>query len=122
MKRIISLFIVLLLVLPSCNKQGVSGTWIIAARYGYSMGMDQMMPHYLVSKADNLNWISVDDIRGFDYEEGFECSVKAVLIVEYIKDPPADGSSRIRYLDGVKLLKKEKKDSENLPEPGYWCE
>lgn len=109
--------------LTSCEKEGkkITGEKIYAItvaserRPGLytSDGIDCISDVYAVKKNGETKWESLHTIKGFDYEPGYEYTVriKETSYLDYSMDEPAWTEYSLD-----KLLSKEKKDSEGLPE------
>ena len=95
-------------------------TWIVASRMHASMGFETVIKDYYVKTSEGMGWQTVDRIDGLDYTAGFEYVIKANKVVKYYVEPLMDDSDRIVYLDNVKLISKEKRESEGLDPKNLW--
>lgn len=116
MKHFILLLTVLFLF--SCekdNKPQISGphTFYVASER-YIEGNDIM---FLTKTENNSEWEhKYTAITNFEYERGHEYKIEAMCVKEKIFEPSRNESAFIEYLNAVKILSKEQKTSENLPE------
>ena len=117
MKRWIIIFLILSIA-QGC-KDSSSNEWIIASRQWAGVG-EGVYKEYLVRRSDETKWIKVHRMEGFDYVPRYEYTVNARYTVEYLKDPPMDASDRIIRLEDIRLISKEKKESEGLDPRNIW--
>ena len=106
------------LSLGGCSKDGDKiETLIIASeqRLGLSPGGGSTYPHYIVKNTEADEWRFFSSyIEGFNYETGCEYVVE-IKVHEDDLDPTLADQELFSY-SLHKIISKEKKDSENLPE------
>ncbi len=105
-------FFALLGALFACaGAKGDVRTWIVASETRDCTGVGPQTC-LLVKEEGAPDWTYFyDRIDGFDYEKGYEYVVK--VQIDEVENPPMDASSKSYSL--VKVVDKQKKNSENLP-------
>lgn len=84
-------------------------------RMGYAGWTGSLAPYYLTKNMEDDKWrFFCIYIEGFDYEEGYEYVVE-IKVHEEPVDPTLADQELISY-SLHKIISKEKKKSENLPE------
>lgn len=99
------------------NKKDEIVTLTIASekRMGYAGWTGSLAPYYLAKNMEDDKWrFFCIYIEGFDYEEGYEYVVE-IKVHEEPVDPTLADQELISY-SLHKIISKEKKKSENLPE------
>lgn len=78
-----------------------------------SCGCSNLSEVYAVKIENSQEWESYYGIEGFDYENGYEyrIQVSQTTYLDYRRSEPAWSECKL-----LKILSKEKKDSEGLPE------
>lgn len=79
----------------------------------WSCGMDYLTDVYAVKIGDSDKWTKFGPISGFDYTEGYEyrIRIRETSYLDYSMGEPAWTEYEL-----IKVISKEKKDSEGLPE------
>ena len=110
-KQLLGITAIMLMCL-ACKSQKNMVTYTIASNT--TIGYGVVPQTCLLVKEGDTEGCSLfySTIEGFNYEPGLEYNVKVEKTA--IENPPVDGSS-IRY-KLIKVISKEKKQSENLPE------
>lgn len=115
MKRIYSIFLIIVLFLFSCSKdENVIETIIVASRKVMDIepsGASER-EYFLIktNKSDKWEYLS-PNIQGFNYEEGYEYMLKVRITT--INNPQQDQYPKSYAL--IEIISKTKKQSENLP-------
>lgn len=119
--KYIFLLLPFLFVFTGCgkneNKKDEIVTLTIASekRMGYAGWTGSLAPYYLAKNMEDDKWsFFCIYIEGFDYEEGYEYVVE-INVHEEPVDPTLADQKLISY-SLHKIISKEKKNSENLPE------
>lgn len=84
------------------------------------MGFETVVKDFYVKRSAETTWQTVDTIEGLDYVSGYEYEIKASKAVEHYEEPRMDASDRVVYLHNVKLITKEKRESEGLDPKNLW--
>ena len=122
MKYRLVIFFIILSVFSSCTKH--EGSLLVYPAKEYLVASDRgccayegvgWEPYYFVKEKGKSQWETFDRILGLDYKDGYEYIIKAEKIEDKDLLKIADGPSYI-YLRLVKVVAKEKKDTEGLPE------
>lgn len=112
------LSILCILSLDGCSKdRDKIETLIIASeqRLGLSPGGGSVFPYYIARNSETDEWrYYCSYIEGFKYETGYEYVVEIKVHEDDLDPTLADQELRSYSLH--KIISKEKKDSENLPE------
>ena len=108
-----------LFVFAGCSKDEsdeiITLTIASEKRMGYAGWSTNLAPYYLAKNAEDAEWRFFSMyIEGFDYEEGYEYVVE-IKVHEDPIDPTLADQALISY-SLHKIISKEKKNSENLPE------
>jgi len=112
MKKIISLLIIVVCVMMSCDTgKNQNETIVVASQQAECVGVG-LQKCFLIKEGDSEDWsFWYSGIEGFNYEPGYE------YVIEIKKDtvatPPMDAST-IKYIF-MKEVSKTKKESENMP-------
>ena len=125
MKKIILLFFMTALI--SCMNEEQDGekiqgykeyTMSVASRkipgvVGLGCGSSALTDVYAVKKESSQEWESFWGIQGFDYEDGYEYVIKIseTNYLDYRRGDPAWTEYEL-----IKVIYREKKDSQGLPE------
>lgn len=119
--KYVYLLLSFLLILTGCSKDDkkdkiITVTIASEKRMGYvGGGTNQVAPYYLVKYPQSGTWRFFSlYIEGFDYEQGYEY-VAEIRVHEDPIDPNMADQEIISY-SLHKIISKEKKDSENLPD------
>ena len=119
--KYIFLLLSFLIVFTGCGKDEdekdkiVTLTIASEKRMGYAGWTGSLTPYYLAKNMEDDKWrFFCIYIEGFDYEEGYEYVVEIKVHEEPI-DPTLADQELISY-SLYKIISKEKKNSENLPE------
>lgn len=102
--------ITLFLAMAACEKEelGASETLMRVNHYRQSCQGEGVFNCYLTQEGDQVgtnDWsLFYDEIKGFQYEEGFVYTLK--VRIEKVENPPMDGLSRKYIL--VEVVSKEK--------------
>lgn len=107
-----------ILSLAGCSKdEDKIETLIIASeqRLGFSPGGGNTFPYYIAKNTEDDEWrFYCSYIEGFNYETGYEYVIEIKIHEDDLDPTMADQELRSYSLH--KIISKEKKDSENLPE------
>ncbi|OSY89077.1 hypothetical protein WH52_04885 [Tenacibaculum holothuriorum] len=103
------------IILWNCTSNDIeksdSKTIIVASEKRSCQGITQLSC-FLIKEKENDSWeFFYNEIKGFDYEEGFE--YKLLVSEKEINPVPADASSIETTL--IRIISKEEKTSSNLP-------
>jgi hypothetical protein len=121
MKRVIfaGMMLCALIIPASCHDDDrmVKMTVTVASVRPYPADANEGIPSCFMKSSNSESWHMVGEIRGFEYEEGFEY----VLIVEYKKSPVMQTIVAIMFSCTLReAVSKERREPENIPLQGMY--